>query len=176
MIHKTHGGVVGPNGIEPFASFMTASLPPVSPPPDWPGYLLETLPLAIVAVVSGGLAIVGCWARRSDEAGRAGLVAIALAIVGHLLWVIALAAALAGHGYGLPTAAAQDIAAIGALLVGISVLRAGDAWVGALLTLAPTLMIFAWPVAWLGFGLAWTLVGVLLMASDSRKPNPTRFA
>jgi hypothetical protein len=26
-------------------------------------------------------------------------------------------------------------------------------------------MLLGWPIAWLGFGLGWTLVGVLLLAS-----------
>jgi hypothetical protein len=30
-------------------------------------------------------------------------------------------------------------------------------------------MFFGWPAAWLGFGLAWTVVGVLLLA----RPEPT---
>ena len=41
-------------------------------PPDWPGYLVETLPIALIAVATGGVATIGCWARRSDHAGRRG--------------------------------------------------------------------------------------------------------
>ena len=147
-------------------------------PPDWPGYLVEALPLAIVAVGAGGLATVGCWATRSDDAGRSGTIALLLAIAGHILWVVALVAAFAGHGYGAPTAIAQDVAAIGSLLVGIGLLRGGEGWLGGLLALGAALMVFAWPVAWLAFGLAWTLVGVLLLArfaAPSGSP-PSRFA
>jgi hypothetical protein len=133
-------------------------------PPDWPGYLLETLPLAIVAVASGALATVGCWARRSDGAGRAGVVAVSLAVVGHVVWVAALAAAFFGLDYGAATAVAQAAGAIGCLLVGYVLLRSGDERLGGLLVIAPTLLLFGWPVAWLGFGLAWTVVGVLLLA------------
>jgi hypothetical protein len=75
-------------------------------PPDWPGYLVEALPLAIVAVVSGGLATVGCWATRSDDTGRRGTVAVLLAVIGHVLWAAALVAAFVGLGYGPPTAVA----------------------------------------------------------------------
>jgi hypothetical protein len=147
-------------------------------PPHWPGYMHEALPLAIVAVGAGGLATVGCWAIRSDDAGRPGAIAVLLAITGHILWVVALLAAFAGHGYGAPTAIAQDIAAIGSLLVGIGLLRAGEGWLGGLLALGAALMVFAWPVAWLAFGLAWTLVGAVLLArfaTPSGSP-PSRFA
>ncbi len=133
-------------------------------PPDWPGYLLETLPLAMVAVATGGLATIGCWARHSDGAGRPGSLAIGLAIVGHAAWAVALAAAWFGAGYGAVTAAGQDLGALGVLLVGLILLRSRDEALGAPLVLAPALMLFGWPVAWLGFGLAWTLVGTLLLA------------
>jgi hypothetical protein len=146
-------------------------------PPDWPGYLIEALPLAIVAVVSGGLAAVGCWAIRSDDAGRLGTVAVLVAIAGHIVWVIALGCALVGLGYGPPTAVAQDVAAIGTLLVGIGLLRGGEGLVGGLLAFGAALMVFAWPIAWLGFGLAWTLIGVLLLvAFDPQRSPPSRFA
>ena len=36
---------------------------------------------------------------------------------------------------------------------------------GRCLVVAPRSCSFGWPVAWLGFGLAWTLVGVLLLAA-----------
>ena len=132
-------------------------------PPDWPGYLLETLPLAIVAVAAGLVATVGCWARRSDRAGRLGVVAICLAILGHVVWLVALGFALAGIAYGWPTALAQDAGALGCLVVGLVLLRSSDERLGGLLVLAPAFLLFGWPVAWLGFGLAWTIAGVLLL-------------
>ncbi len=145
-------------------------------PPDWPGYLLETLPLAMIAVASGAVATIGCWARRRDEAGRWGVVAIWLAIAGHVAWFAALAAAFVGIAYGPVTAVAQDLGALGCLVVGIVLLRSGDERIGGLLVLAPTLMMFGWPAAWLGFGLAWTLVGVLLLVrSEPDAPSTPRF-
>jgi hypothetical protein len=146
-------------------------------PPDWPGYLLETLPLAMIAVASGAVATIGCWARRRDEAGRLGVLAIWLAIAGHVAWFVALAAAFFGMGYGPVTAVAQDLGALGCLFVGIVLLRTGDQWIGGLLVLAPALMMFGWPVAWLAFGLAWTLVGVLLLVRpEPHAPSTSRFA
>jgi len=133
-------------------------------PPDWPGYLFETLPVAVVATILGGLATIGCWARRSDAAGRAGVIAVALAVVGHVVWIAALVAAWLGLGYGAQTIAAQSAGALGSVLVGLVLLRSADERIGALLVIAPAIMLLGWPVAWLGFGLGWTLVGVLLLA------------
>jgi hypothetical protein len=133
-------------------------------PPDWPGYLLETLPAAVLATILGGIATIGCWARRSDVAGRAGVLAVAVAIVGHVAWIAVLGAAWLGVGYGAPTIAAQAAGALGSVLVGLVLLRSADERIGALLVIAPAIMLLGWPVAWLGFGLAWTLVGVLLLA------------
>lgn len=146
-------------------------------PPDWPGYLVEALPLAILAVASSGLATVGCWAVRSDDSGRPGTLAVLLAIAGHLLWVIALGSALVGFGYGPQTAVAQDLAAVGSLVVGIGLVRAGEGRLGGLLAVGAALMVFSWPIAWLAFGLAWTLVGALLLGRfDAGRTPPSRLA
>jgi hypothetical protein len=146
-------------------------------PPDWPGYLLETLPVAIVATVLGGLATIGCWARRSDVAGRAGVLAVGLAVVGHVAWIAALLAAWLGFGYGAQTIAAQTAGALGSVLVGLVLLRSADEVIGAVLVVAPAVMLLGWPIAWLGFGLGWTLVGVLLLAQPAPdEPLPSGFA
>jgi hypothetical protein len=134
-------------------------------PPDWPGYLHETLPLATLATLLGGLATIGCWARQSDGAGRAGRLAIVLAVVGHVAWIAALIAAWLGAGYGFQTIAAQALGVLGSVLVGLMLLRSADERIGSLLVIAPAIMLLGWPIAWLGFGLGWTLVGVLLLAS-----------
>jgi hypothetical protein len=143
-------------------------------PPDWPGYLIEVLPLAIVAVLAGIVAIVGCWARQSDRVGRLGAVAVALAVAGDLAWAASLVAAAAQLGYGAVTMAAQAVALAGSLLVGIALTRTDDLPIGAAIALSSALMLLGWPMAWLAFGLAWTFVGVTLLA----RPGPTsaRFA
>ena len=38
-------------------------------PPDWPGYVVDILPLTVAAVVFGLIALVGCWARQRDAPG-----------------------------------------------------------------------------------------------------------
>lgn len=137
-------------------------------PPDWPGYTIDVLPLAIVATGAAVPGVIGCWAKRSDVSGRAGSLAIAIAVLGLLLWVAALSAALTGIGYGWQTAAAQAVGILGLVLVGLATLRAGEDQMGALLVLAPPLMLIPWAGSWLMFGLGWTLVGWVLLT----RPEP----
>jgi hypothetical protein len=146
-------------------------------PPDWPGYLVEVLPVTVAAVVAGLVAVLGCWARRSDGSGRLGTVGALLAVVGHVAWGLALAAAMMRLGYGSITMASQAIALAGSLLVGLMLIRSADMPIGAAIVLASAVMLFGWPMAWLVFGLAWTVVGVLLLARpEPTIPSSTRFA
>jgi hypothetical protein len=132
-------------------------------PPDWPGYLLEVLPLAIAAVLTGLIATVGCWARWSDGTGRVGTVGVLLSVGGSVAWALALAAAFFQLEYGGLTMGTQAIALVGALLVGLVLVRTSDLPIGAAIALASAIMLFGWPMAWLAAGLAWTLVGLLLL-------------
>ena len=138
-------------------------------PPDWPGYLIDILPLAIVAVVAGLVAVIGCWARQSDGGGRLGAVGVLLALAGQIGWALSLVAALVQAGSGLLIVAFQAIALTGGVLVGLVLIRSEDLPIGAAILLASAIMFFGWPAAWLGFGLAWTIVGVLLLA----RPEPS---
>ena len=138
-------------------------------PPDWPGYLVDILPLTIVAVVAGLIAVIGCWARRSDVAGRLGGVGAVLALIGHIGWALALAAVMAETGSGILIVACQAIALTGCVLIGLLLVRTEDLPIGAAILLASAIMFFGWPAAWLGFGFAWTIVGLLLLA----RPEPT---
>jgi hypothetical protein len=146
-------------------------------PPDWPGYLLEALPLATVATALAGLATIGCWARRSDRGGRAGTAAIGLAVLGHVAWIVALVAAWLGGPPGSATVAAQTLGALGSVLVGLLLIRWGDDRIGTVLVVAPAVLLFGWPFAWLGFGFGWTLVGVFLLSEPAPDQSlPTRYA
>lgn len=138
-------------------------------PPDWPGYLIDILPLTIVAVVAGLFAIIGCWTRQSDGGGRVGAAGALLALAGHIGWAFALVAALAQGGGSLLIIACQAVALTGCVLVGLVLVRSEDLPIGAAILLASAVMFFGWPAAWLGFGLAWTIVGVLLLA----RPEPS---
>jgi hypothetical protein len=143
-------------------------------PPDWPGYFIDILPLTIVAVVAGLVAIIGCWARRSDGGGRLGVVGALIAVAGHVGWALALLATLVQAGSSLLIVACQAAALTGCVLVGLVLVRSEDLPIGAAILLASAIMFFGWPAAWLGFGLAWTIVGVLLLVrpEPSAPPSP----
>jgi hypothetical protein len=153
-------------------TFLGAGIVAQPVPPDWPGYLLETLPFAVAAVGVGTLAVVGCWARRSDPAGRRGAIVVGGALVAQAAWAVALLLGFIGIADPAAIALAQAVGALGVLAVGLVLLAAGDVVIGGLLVLAPNLLLFGWPMAWLGYGLAWTVVGfVLLAASTDDEPR-----
>jgi hypothetical protein len=129
-------------------------------PPDWPGYTLEMLLPAIVAVVCFGVAIVGAWLLVGDGATRFERVAISVAFAGHLAWVLALLAAATGMGYGAPTAIASSAAAVGCALVAIAIAGRGSVRLGGLLALAAIGLLVPLPWGWLVFALGWTLAGL----------------
>jgi len=136
-------------------------------PPDWPGYLLETLPVACVAVAAGAVATIGLWGRRSDEAGRRGAFAALAGLALQVAWAIGLVAAFLGFVGPAELGVAQALGAVGVLVVGLVLLRAGDLPIGALLVFAPTWMLFGFAIAWLGYGFAWTLVGVIVLVGPA---------
>jgi hypothetical protein len=129
-------------------------------PPDWPGYTVDMLPNALAGSVALLLAIVGVWLRLGDTVSPFARVALEVALAGHLAWLVTLGAALLALDYGASTAIAATAAAIGSLLVGIVLSRAGDWPIAGLLTFAPVAMLVPWGApAWLAFGLAWTAIG-----------------
>ena len=141
-------------------------------PPDWPGYLVETLPLALVAVVAGlrrHVGLLGCAERRGRASRRRR----------GPRWRSSATSSgrprssrrSSGSAYGPPTAVAQAARRrSGACWSGSSSLAGGRrADRRPARRSAPAVVLFGWPVAWLGFGLAWTLVGRLAARSSRRR-------
>lgn len=133
-------------------------------PPDWPGYLVDVLPLTMVGVGAILVATIGLWLRLGDGAGPWARIALDLAIAGHLVWFAALGAALVGMDYGLSTVIASTTAALAAVAVGACLLRAGDDRVGVALVVTPVALLLTSPAAWLAFGLGWAVIGRLQSA------------
>ena len=138
-------------------------------PPDWPGYLLESLPAALVAVVFLAVALGGAWLREDGRGGRLGrrlaAAGVTVGVSAQLAWAMALAWTLIGWGYGAPLAIASTLAGLGSILVGLALARIGDWPIAGLLVLAPVLLLIpGWAVpsaaTWLGFGAAWVAVGL----------------
>ncbi len=134
-------------------------------PPDWPGYVAEILPPAALAAALLLVAVVGVWLRLGDGTNGLDRLAIEAAVAGHLAWITALVLAALGIDYGIGTATAALFAGLGTGLVGLVLLSAGDRVVGALTgaaALGPWLL--AGSSGWLALGLAWSAVGLALLA------------
>ena len=137
-------------------------------PPDWPGYLAEVVVLTLAAAALLLVATLGCALRVGDGGGRAMGVGTALTAFGFATWLVVLAIAAAGHADPATLAAAQTVAMVGATLVGIVLIRAGDWPVGVLVVIGSVAMLVPWTPAWLVFGGAWTAIGVLLAVTWNR--------
>lgn len=130
--------------------------------PDWPGYLLDVVPLAAVAAACflvGGLA---CLLRAEEGRIRSVWIAGAMLIVGHLTWVVLLLGALAGLVSGPALGAAQTIAIVGTIATGFVLIRDRIEPIGLLLLAGPIALLIPSTVAWPAFGAAWTGVGIAL--------------
>jgi hypothetical protein len=141
--------------------------------PDWPGYSVELLPLVTVATVAILVAIVGTWLRVGDAGGRFGLVALDVAVVGHLGWLLLLGFALARVDYGASTALAADVAAVGTALVALTLLRSGDWIMPWLLAVAAAGIVLPAPIGWLAFGLAWSAIGFVELRDRALRTTPS---
>lgn len=140
--------------------------------PDWPGFLVETLPLGLIGAVAG-VRVLLAVGRRSGLGGPRGTgLALAIAIVGHVALILALVVALAGGTYGAFTGAALSIAGIGTVLVGLVRGRAGDHPGAEAVLIAGAAMLIPSPIAWPLAGAAW----IALAISTVRPTMPLRRA
>jgi hypothetical protein len=140
-------------------------------PLDWPGYLAETVLFAAVAAVVLLVATLGCALRAGDDGGPAMTVAAWVTGIGYVAWLAALFATTSGVAGAPILAAAQTIAMIGTLLIGLLLVRGGDDAVGFLLIAGAVAMLVPWVVAWLVFGATWTAVGMVLVTEPRRPPT-----
>jgi hypothetical protein len=79
-----------------------------------------------------------------------------------VVWIGMLGATLLGAVDGPALAAAQALAMVGTIAVGLILVRARDEQIGFLLIAAPVAMLVPWAVSWLAFGSAWTAIGVVM--------------
>ena len=132
-------------------------------PPDWPGYLAEIVPLALAAAACLFVAATACVLRAGEARSRAIGLATGLVLVGHVAWVGMLGATpMLGMVGGPVLAAAQALAMVGTIAVGLILIRARDEPIGFLLIAAPVAMLVPWTVTWLAFGAAWTAIGIVM--------------
>ena len=138
-------------------------------PPDWPGYLMETVPIALMSAVCLLVASAGCLLRAGETSTRTAWLTIGLVAVGYLAWIGLLGATLLGLAGGWPLAAAQTVAMLGTIATGLVLVRAGVEAVGSLLFVAALAMLMPWTLAWLGFGTAWTAIGIALFLDRAER-------
>ena len=84
-----------------------------------------------------------------------------------MAWIAALAGTATGHADGPVLAAAQSLAMVGTLIVGLLLLRSGDQALGMLVVVGPVAMLVPWTATWLVFGAAWTAIGIVLIVERS---------
>jgi hypothetical protein len=135
-------------------------------PPGWPGYLIEIIPLALVAVVFLMVAVVGIALRAADAHGRATAAVLVLTIATYVAWIVAMAGTLAGAADPLVLWVTQTIAMVSTAAVGI-VVRTVDERLGSLVVVAAAAMILPWGGAWLVFGTCWTAIGLIILVARS---------
>ena len=142
-------------------------------PPDWPGYLESTLPLAVVGALAILVASLGV-ARIAWASSALSLELVVLAsVLGHVAWAAMLAVAAFGGPYGAVTAIAQTAAALGTVGVGLALVRANAHPIGEAVVAAGALLLLPTPAAWLIVGAFWTGIG-LWQAVEARSGDSPR--
>ena len=129
--------------------------------PDWPGFMLETLPIGALGAVAALRAVTQLGRRSGLDAPRGTARALVVAVVAHLLWIAALVGASLGGPYGAITGAPGALAAVGTVLVGLMRSRAGDHPTAEGLVIAGGLMLVPSPIAWVAAGAAWIVLAIV---------------
>ncbi len=140
-------------------------------PTEWPGYLDDALPLIAGSVLAAIPALVGLWLRLGDADGGIGRAAIAIAVVGHAGWLLALLAAVARIAYGPETAVASAVAMTGTILLGAALAGRSSAALGLLLAAAGLAGLAPPALGWATYAAAWTGVAVLLVLERARRDD-----
>lgn len=136
-------------------------------PPDWPGYLESTLPVAVVGAVAVLLAVLGVARLAWSSSGPSLELAVLASVLGHGAWAAALIVAALGGPYGAVTAIVQTCAAIATVAIGLVLLRAGARPIGEAVVVAGAVLLLPTPAGWLIVGAIWTGIG-LWQAIESR--------
>ena len=142
-------------------------------PPDWPGYLDSTLPVAVVGVLAILIASLGVTRLAWSSSGPSLELAVLASVVGHFAWAVALVVAALGGPYGAVTAIAQTGAAIATVGIGLVLIRADVHPIGEAVVVAGAVLLLPTPAAWLIVGALWTGIG-LWQAVEARSGDSPR--
>ena len=155
------------------AHTIALSTQPVAP--EWPGYLIDALPLIIGAVAALLPAVIGLWLKLGDTDGAFGRIGLTLAIAGHGVWLVALVAAALRIGYGPITAIAATVAMVGIAALGVALVGHSRVVLGALLAVAALAGVAPPSLGWVLFAGAWTAIAaVLVLDYGLRDPTDRR--
>jgi hypothetical protein len=135
-------------------------------PPDWPGYMFEIVPLALVAAIFLLVAVVGIALRAADAHGRSTALVVVFAIASYVTWIAAMAGTIGGTADPVALWAAQTVAMVATVGVGV-IVRTVDERLGSLVAVAAAAMIVPWAGAWLVFGTCWTAIGLIILVARS---------
>jgi hypothetical protein len=155
-------------GLAWIAAGAATMLEPV--PPDWPGYLVWTLPLGLIGAVASLRNVVTIGRRSGLRAPPVAAPVVLIAVLGHVIWIVALAAAIAGGPYGAVTAATQSIASVGTVGIGLVRWRVGDHPLAEAVLIAGGAMVVPSPVAWIVVGAAWLATAVVARPGTDLRP------
>ena len=95
-------------------------------PPDWPGYLEETLAIFLGAVPLLALGTIGVSTRLGDRDPALARLGRALVMIASVVWAVLLAIAFARLGGDFTLAIAGTATAGRILLIGLALLGAGE--------------------------------------------------
>ena len=130
-------------------------------PLDWPGYLADTLPMAMLAVGVPPGRVDRLRASDRRPAARCGRCSSRRSRASAMSPGSSRSARPSRASSDGPTlAAAQTLALVGTALIGVLLVRAGDDLIGLVLLAGSSAMIIPWAMTWLAFGAAWTAVGL----------------
>ena len=135
-------------------------------PPEWPGYMADIVPLALVAAIFLLVAVVGIALRAADAHGRSTAIVVVVAIAGYIAWIGAMAGTIGGTADLVALWVAQTVAMVATVAVGVLV-RTVDERLGSLVVVAAAAMILPWSGAWLVFGTCWTAIGLIILVARS---------
>jgi hypothetical protein len=138
---------------------------------DWPGYQEESLPLIIGSVAASIPALIGLWLKLGDADGAFGRLGVILAVLGHVVWLVALAAAVTRLAYGPLTAAAATVAMAGTAVLGVALAGRARPVLGVLLAAVALAGVAPPAWGWAAYAAAWTAVAIVVVLDQPEAPG-----
>ena len=140
-------------------------------PLDWPGYLADVVPLATMAAVCLFAAALACSLRAGEARSPTIVIGTGILIVGYVAWIGMLGGTALGWVSAPLLGAAQTLAMLGTMAIGLILLRARSEPIAWLMVVAPVALLVPSTSGWLAFGMAWTAIGVAMWLDRQARPG-----